>query len=179
MSFEMALFAALLTVIGIPAVIYGLGELLTSLDCRTAPRQKRREFALHGAAEVARHPRHDRHDVPRGGSLRDEKEEFLMGFADHPYCVVLQTHDPDSTDSAQESAYADDVLVLALTHPQDDGKIIRGKLMINGDAKRLARALLATDFRDAIRGAIRDALDESDKHKRSLFDRLFRRKEDA
>ncbi len=40
MSFEMALFAALLTVIGIPAVIYGLGELLTSLDCRTAPRQK-------------------------------------------------------------------------------------------------------------------------------------------
>ena len=35
-----------------------------------------------------------------------------MGFADHPYCVVLQTHDPDSTDSAQESAYADDVLVL-------------------------------------------------------------------
>lgn len=30
-----------------------------------------------------------------------------MGFADHPYCVVLQTHDPDSTDSAQESAYAD------------------------------------------------------------------------
>ena len=31
MSFEMALFAALLTVIGIPAVIYGLGELLTSL----------------------------------------------------------------------------------------------------------------------------------------------------
>ena len=106
-----------------------------------------------------------------------------MGFADHPYCVVLQTHAPDSTDSAQESAYADDVLVLALTHPQDDGKIIRGKLMINGDAKRLARALLATDFRDAIRGAIRgairDALDESDKHKRSLFDRLFRRKEDA
>lgn len=102
-----------------------------------------------------------------------------MGFADHPYCVVLQTHDPDSTDSAQESAYADDVLVLALTHPQDDGKIIRGKLMINGDAKRLTRALLATDFRDAIRGAIRDALDESDKHKRSLFDRLFRRKEDA
>jgi len=44
MSFEMALFAALLTVIGIPAVIYGLGELLTSLDCRTAPRQKRREI---------------------------------------------------------------------------------------------------------------------------------------
>lgn len=84
-----------------------------------------------------------------------------MGFADHPYCVVLQTHDPDSTDSAQESAYADEVLVLALTHSQDDGKIIRGKLMINGDAKRLARALLATDFRDAIRGAIRDALDES------------------
>ena len=76
-----------------------------------------------------------------------------MGFADHPYCVVLQTHDPDSTDSAQESAYADEVLVLALTHSQDDGKIIRGKLMINGDAKRLARALLATDFRDAIRGA--------------------------
>lgn len=64
-----------------------------------------------------------------------------MGFADHPYCVVLQKHDPDSTDSAQESAYADEVLVLALTHPQDDGKIIRGKLMINGDAKRLARAL--------------------------------------
>ena len=94
-----------------------------------------------------------------------------MGFADHPYCVVLQTHDPDSTDSAQESAYADDVLVLALTHPQDDGKIIRGK--------RLARALLATDFRDAIRGAIRDALDESDKHKQGIFARLFRRKEDA
>lgn len=44
MSFEMALFAALLTVIGIPAVIYGLGELLTSLDCRTASRQKRREI---------------------------------------------------------------------------------------------------------------------------------------
>lgn len=44
MSFEQALFAALLTVIGIPAVIYGLGELLTSLDCRTAPRQKRREI---------------------------------------------------------------------------------------------------------------------------------------
>lgn len=41
-----------------------------------------------------------------------------MGFADHPYCVVLQTHDPDSTDSAQESAYADEVLVLALTHSQ-------------------------------------------------------------
>ena len=39
MSFEMALFAALLTVIGIPEVIYGLGELLPSLDCRTAPRQ--------------------------------------------------------------------------------------------------------------------------------------------
>lgn len=44
MSFEMALFAALLTVIGIPAVIYGLGELLVSLDCRTASRQKRREI---------------------------------------------------------------------------------------------------------------------------------------
>lgn len=102
-----------------------------------------------------------------------------MGFADHPYCVVLQTHDPDSTDSAQESAYADEVLVLALTHSQDDGKIIRGKLMINGDAKRLARALLATDFRDAIRSAIRDALDESDKHKQGIFARLFRRKEDA
>ena len=102
-----------------------------------------------------------------------------MGFADHPYCVVLQTHDPDSASSAQESAYADEVLVLALTHPKDDGKIIRGKLMINGDAKRLARALLATDFRDAIRSAIRDALDESDKHKQGIFARLFRRKEDA
>ena len=44
MSFEMALFAALLTGVGIAAVIYGLGELLTSLDCRTAPRQKRREI---------------------------------------------------------------------------------------------------------------------------------------
>ena len=44
MSFEMALFAVLGTVIGIPAVIYGLGELLTSLDCRTVSRQKRREI---------------------------------------------------------------------------------------------------------------------------------------
>ena len=102
-----------------------------------------------------------------------------MGFADHPYCCLLYTSDAASTDSAQESAYADEVLVLALTHSQDDGKIIRGKLMINGDAKRLARALLATDFRDAIRGAIRDALDESDKHKQGIFARLFRRKEDA
>ena len=44
MSFEMALLAALGTVIGIPAAIYGIGELLTSLDCRTASRQKRREI---------------------------------------------------------------------------------------------------------------------------------------
>lgn len=44
MSFEMALFAALLTVIGIPAAIYGIGELLTSLDCRTVSRQQRREI---------------------------------------------------------------------------------------------------------------------------------------
>lgn len=44
MSFEMALLAALGTLIGIPAAIYGIGELLTSLDCRTAPRQKRREI---------------------------------------------------------------------------------------------------------------------------------------
>ena len=44
MSFEMALLAAFGTVIGIPAVIYGIGELLTSLDCRTVSRQKRREM---------------------------------------------------------------------------------------------------------------------------------------
>lgn len=44
MSFEMALLAALGTVIGIPAAIYGIGELLTSLDCRTVSRQQRREI---------------------------------------------------------------------------------------------------------------------------------------
>lgn len=97
-----------------------------------------------------------------------------MGFAEHPYCVVLQTHDPDSTSSAQESAYADEVLVLALTHPQDDGKIIRGKLIINGDAKRLARALLATDFRNAIL----DVLAKDYKPKPGIFARLFHRKEE-
>ena len=98
-----------------------------------------------------------------------------MGFADHPYCVVLQTHDPDATDSAQESAYADEVLVLALTHPADGGKIIRGKLMIHGGAKQLARGLLATDFRAEILAA----LAEDYKSKRNWLDRLFRRKEDA
>lgn len=44
MSFEQALFAALGTVIGIPAAIHALTELLVSLDCRTASRQKRREI---------------------------------------------------------------------------------------------------------------------------------------
>lgn len=44
MSFEMALLAAFATLIGIPAAIHALGELLVSLDCRTAPRQKRREI---------------------------------------------------------------------------------------------------------------------------------------
>lgn len=44
MSFEMALFAALGTVIGIPAAFYGLGELLTWLDCRSVPRRKSREI---------------------------------------------------------------------------------------------------------------------------------------
>lgn len=44
MSFEQALFAALGTLIGIPAAIHALGELLVSLDCRTASRQKRREI---------------------------------------------------------------------------------------------------------------------------------------
>lgn len=44
MSFEMALLAAFATLIGIPAAIHALTELLTSLDCRTAPRQKRREI---------------------------------------------------------------------------------------------------------------------------------------
>lgn len=44
MSFEMALLAAFATLIGIPAAIHALGELLVSLDCRTASRQKRREI---------------------------------------------------------------------------------------------------------------------------------------
>lgn len=44
MSFEQALFAALGTVIGIPSAIHALTELLVSLDCRTASRQKRREI---------------------------------------------------------------------------------------------------------------------------------------
>lgn len=44
MSFEMALLAAFGTLIGIPAAIHALGELLVSLDCRTASRQKRREI---------------------------------------------------------------------------------------------------------------------------------------
>lgn len=44
MSFEQALFAALGTLIGIPAAIHALTELLVSLDCRTASRQKRREI---------------------------------------------------------------------------------------------------------------------------------------
>lgn len=44
MRFEQALFAALGTVIGIPAAIHALTELLVSLDCRTASRQKRREI---------------------------------------------------------------------------------------------------------------------------------------
>lgn len=44
MSFEMALLAAFATLIGIPAAIHALTELLVSLDCRTASRQKRREI---------------------------------------------------------------------------------------------------------------------------------------
>lgn len=44
MSFEQALLAAFATLIGIPAAIHALTELLVSLDCRTAPRQKRREI---------------------------------------------------------------------------------------------------------------------------------------
>lgn len=44
MSFEMALFAVLGIFFGIPAAIHALGELLVSLDCRTASRQKRREI---------------------------------------------------------------------------------------------------------------------------------------
>lgn len=44
MSFEMALLAAFATLIGIPAAIHTLTELLVSLDCRTASRQKRREI---------------------------------------------------------------------------------------------------------------------------------------
>ena len=44
MSCEMALLAAFATLIGIPAAIHALGELLVSLDCRTASRQKRREI---------------------------------------------------------------------------------------------------------------------------------------
>ena len=44
MSFEMALLAAFATLIGIPAAIRALTELLVSLDCRTASRQKRREI---------------------------------------------------------------------------------------------------------------------------------------
>lgn len=44
MSFEMALLAAFATLIGIPAAIHALAELLVSLDCRTASRQKRREI---------------------------------------------------------------------------------------------------------------------------------------
>ena len=96
-----------------------------------------------------------------------------MGFADHPYCVVLQKHDPDSAESVQESAYADEVLVLALTGTTD--KIVRGRLMINGNTEKLARALLATEFRTAILNVIA----EDYKPKRNWFDRLFRRKEDA
>ena len=44
MSFEMALLAAFATLIGIPAAIHALTELLVSLVCRTASRQKRREI---------------------------------------------------------------------------------------------------------------------------------------
>lgn len=44
MSFEMALLAAFAALIGIPAAIHALTELLVSLDCRTASRQKRREI---------------------------------------------------------------------------------------------------------------------------------------
>lgn len=44
MSFEQALLAAFATLIGIPVAIHALGELLVSLDCRTASRQKRREI---------------------------------------------------------------------------------------------------------------------------------------
>ena len=53
MSFEQALFAALGTLIGIPAAIHALGELLVSLDCRTASRQKRREIRAAMAQQIA------------------------------------------------------------------------------------------------------------------------------
>lgn len=95
-----------------------------------------------------------------------------MGFAEHPYCVVLQKHAPDSTDAEQQSAYADEVLVLALTGTKD--KTIRGRLMIYGDTQRIARALLATDFRNAIL----DVLAKDYKPKPGIFARLFHRKEE-
>lgn len=44
MSFEQALFAVFAIFFGIPAAFHALGELLTSLDCRTVSRQKRREI---------------------------------------------------------------------------------------------------------------------------------------